>query len=153
MDDRGSKLQQFIYNLTVEAYSPYQVIYEYGIGHLQQRIDIFIPILGIAIEIHGEQHYNYTPFFHKDEVAWNYSVMLDTKKSNYLKEHGVKLIEIPFNSKIKTKEELIAAVDSVPYPDVEYVGIDTHSENKKIRLETQKKFRKEIKEKRIRYDY
>lgn len=50
LDERGSKVQHELYNLLVEAYPQYNVVYEYPIGDLGQRIDLFIPALGIAIE-------------------------------------------------------------------------------------------------------
>lgn len=153
MDDRGSKLQTLIYNLTEQAYPKYDVAFEYPIGELRQRIDIFIPILGIAIEVHGEQHYNFVSYFHKDELAWNYSVHLDQKKVKYLTERGVKIVEIPFNTKIKTKEELIALIDSIPYPDAPYDGIEEKSIQKRQKLEQQKNYRKIAKENRSKYDY
>ena len=106
LDERGSKLQQDIYNLACKAYKPYEVIYEYPIGALNQRIDIFIPLLGIALEIDGIQHFKFVKFFHKDETAWNSAKRLDEQKENYLVEHGVKLVRIPYNTDIETVEQL-----------------------------------------------
>lgn len=129
-DDRGSKLQHIIYQLALKLYPTYEVVYEYPIGNLQQRIDIFIPLLGIAIEIDGIQHFKFTKFFHKDEAAWHASIRLDERKNDYLAEHGVKLIRIPYDTKISTVEELKAEIDSIGYPDVEYTGISTVHEYK-----------------------
>lgn len=149
LDERGSKLQHEIYNLTCKAYPIYDVVYEYPIGELGQRIDIFIPLLGIAIEIDGIQHFEYNKFFFKDANAWNNSVRLDKMKDKYLVEKGVKLIRIPYNTKIKTVEELKELIDSVDFPDVEYEGIEVQSEYSKIREETEKQKRKEYAKKTV----
>lgn len=50
VDGRGSIPQRMLYSLLKEIYPNYQIVYEYPIGDLEQRIDIFIPDLGIAIE-------------------------------------------------------------------------------------------------------
>lgn len=153
LDDRGSKLQRLLYDLTVEAYPQYEVIHEYPIGALRQRIDIFIPLLGIAVEADGIQHDQFVSFFHKDEVDWNYSVLLDTKKTKYLVDRGVKIVRFPHDTKISTAQELLDIINSVPYPDVPYEGIEMFSEAKKQRIAKEKEFRKVVKESRKKYDY
>lgn len=144
IDNRGSKLQHLIYDLALELYPHYPVKYEYIIPELNQRIDIFIPSLGIALEIHGEQHYKYNSFFFKDELSWNKSILLDDTKSKYLREQGVKLVEIPFDTKIKTSKELKELIDSIEYPEVDYTPIEQISQSKKDHLERQRQYRKEL---------
>lgn len=150
-DGRGSAQQLLIYDLVQQLYPKYNIEYEYPIGDLNQRIDIFVPTIGVAFEIHGIQHYKYNSFFFKDELAWNNSVNLDNRKVKYLKDKGVKLVEIPYNSKIKTVEELRQLVDSVDYPDTEYLGISTQSESEIAYKEKQKLKRKEYNKKQREY--
>ena len=144
VDNRGSKLQRLIYDLSLEAYPNYQVEYEYVIPSLNQRIDIFIPTLGIALEIHGQQHYQYNSFFFKDELDWNKSVMLDKNKAKYLEESGIKLVEIPYNTKIKTAKELKDFIDSIEFPFEVYTPIEKISDLKKSKLEKQRDYRKKM---------
>ena len=91
LDERGSEAQHFFYNVLSAAYPEYEVVYEYPIGEIGQRIDLFIPALGIAVEYDGIQHDKFNSFFFKDESAWNNSVHLDRKKNKYLEEKGVKV--------------------------------------------------------------
>ena len=147
-DDRGSKLQHLIYQLTLQLYPTYEVVYEYPIGNLGQRIDIFIPLLGIALEIDGIQHFKFVKFFFKDEAAWNSAKRLDEQKENYLVEHGVKLVRIPYDTKIKTVEELKELIDNVEYPDVEYTEISTvHEYKDHVKKEFRQKTKDLLKEK------
>ena len=147
-DDRGSKLQHLIYQLTLQLYQTYEVVYEYPIGNLGQRIDIFIPLLGIALEIDGIQHFKFVKFFFKDEAAWNSAKRLDEQKENYLVEHGVKLVRIPYDTKIKTVEELKELIDNVEYPDVEYTEISTvHEYRDHVKKEFRQKTKDLLKEK------
>lgn len=144
MDERGSKLQKEIYELVKDLYSAYVVEYEYPIADLNQRIDIYVPILGIAIEIHGEQHYRYNSFFFADEFAWEKSKRLDTAKSQYLNSKGIKLVEIPYNTKIKTKEDLKNYIESIPFPDSEFQEINKISDSKRNFLAQQRQNRKNL---------
>lgn len=146
VDGRGSDSQRRFYDLLKEVYPIYDVIYEYPIGEIEQRIDLFIPTLGIAVEYNGIQHYKFSAFYHKDETDWNKGVMLDNKKKQFLQDHGVKLVVIPYNTKIKTAEELKEYIDSIPYPDVEYVGLDSKSNQQKYMEKKQKDFQKTLKQ-------
>lgn len=144
LDERGSQAQHFFYNLLTAAYPLYEVVYEYPLGELGlQRIDLFIPALGIAVEYDGIQHDKFNSFFFKDENAWNNSVHLDQKKNKYLEEKGVKVVRLKHNTKIKTPEELKAYIDSVDYPDYEYSGIPTESDYKRNQRELHKQKQKE----------
>ena len=66
VDGRGSDSQRKFYDLLKEIYPIYDIIYEYDIGELGQRIDMFIPVLGIAIEYQGRQHYDFSKFYPED---------------------------------------------------------------------------------------
>lgn len=143
VDGRGSHLQRDIFALCQDIYPKYDIVYEYPIGDLGQRIDIFIPHLGIALEIDGKQHFEFTRFFHKDETSWYSSIRLDEQKEKYLEEKGVKLVRIPFDTKIKTSSELKELIDSIEYPDVDYIEIPTEHSHKKHVKDT---YKKEVKE-------
>lgn len=144
-DDRGSKLQTRIFDYLAEIYPNIKIHHEYRIGKLNQRIDIFIPQLGLAVEIDGEQHFGFNKFFHKSELDWNASVERDKRKEAFLAEHGVKLVRIPYNTKIKNKEDLQKVIEDIPYPDNEFIPFSQQSESqlqqdhiKKEALDTQK---------------
>lgn len=146
VDGRGSIPQRMLYSLLKEIYPNYQIVYEYPIGDLEQRIDIFIPDLGIAIEYNGEQHYKFISHFHKDEIDWNKSVLLDKQKINYLEEKGVKLIIIPFDTKIKTSAELKEVIDNTEYPDYEYFGLESKTNSQKLKESNMKSYQQTVKE-------
>lgn len=61
------------------------------------RIDYFVEELGLAVEYHGKQHYEYIPFFH-DKAHKKYAPSLedcqkrDKLKSDYLKTKGIELV-------------------------------------------------------------
>lgn len=143
LDERGSKLQRLIYDFTKVLYPNCNVEHEYRIGKLNQRIDIYLPQLGLAIEIDGVQHEVFNSFFFKSEIEWNDAVRRDIAKEDFLAEHGVKLLRIPYNTHIKTPEDLKKALDEIPYPDNPFIPFSQDS----INLQRKKEITKELQDK------
>lgn len=68
-----------------------------------------LTINGVYIEIHGGQHYNFVPYFHKNLERFENGKKLDKLKKNFAKKNGT-YIEIDLR-KIKTIEDAIACVE------------------------------------------
>jgi len=147
MDERGSKDQKIIYQYLKELYPAYEIIYEFQLYEIKQRIDIFIPYLGIAVEYNGRQHYEYVEHFHRDMNGFNLSKFLDNKKQEYLYEKGIKIIYIPYNEMVNSKEELQTLIEKTPYPDFEYTLLEEININKKQELKKQSQQRKDYRKK------
>lgn len=148
VDERGSKDQRILYDWLYEIYN--NVIYEYALEEIGLRVDLYIPKLGIAVEYHGRQHYEYIEHFHKHFSDFEYAQYLDRKKESYLIEHGIKLVVIPYNQMVTSKEELKQLIDSVPYPDMEYEPIEEKVVDNSFKnqlKERNKKLKDEIKSK------
>ena len=71
---------------------------EYYLG-LGLSLDICLPNFSIGVEVDGEQHSTYTPFFHSDESDFNKQVMLDGKKNVLCIEKGIFLYRVNFDDK------------------------------------------------------
>jgi len=67
------------------------------LGH--QRIDIYVPRLGIAIEYQGRQHYEPVPFFGGEE-AFAVNRVRDQRKSDLCEQHGVRMIYFRYDEMI-----------------------------------------------------
>lgn len=50
IDGRGSEPQRLLYNFLKELYPSQKLHYEFYVEELNQRIDLYLPYLGIAIE-------------------------------------------------------------------------------------------------------
>ena len=142
IDARGSKDQRTLYQYCTELYPKYEVIYEYLIPDLNQRIDIYIPLLGIAIEYHGIQHYKLISHFHKNVEDFLYALKLDKKKAEYLEEHGIKLVVVPYDKMVNNSKELSDLIKNTEYPDIEFKPFSNISE-KEVEFKKDQKLKRQ----------
>ena len=71
------------------------------------ELDCFCKELNIALEYNGQQHYHYTPLFHKTEKDFYSQVHRDNWKRKRCKELGISLIEVPYWISFEKLEEFI----------------------------------------------
>ncbi len=64
-------------------------------GH-NLEIDLFNNDLKLGIEVQGDQHYKFTPFFHRNKEAFLMQRYRDEMKKQKCKQKGIILIEIPY---------------------------------------------------------
>ena len=58
--------------------------------------DFYLPDYNLLIEFNGGQHYEFTPFFHKDAHDFHRQLHHDWLKRKYARENGIELISIPY---------------------------------------------------------
>ena len=122
-----------------------EIIYEQALYDLGQRIDLYIPSLGIAVEYQGEQHHKLVSHFHKSIEDFKYGLELDKKKRDYLYDHGIKCVDIDYDKMVSSKEELKELIDSIPYPeDIDFKPLP-ENEKELISKNKNKEFRKQSK--------
>lgn len=55
------------------------------------RLDIFISDFNIAIEVHGQQHFDDNPYFDKRGESYELRHTRDTVKKRLCEEHGIRI--------------------------------------------------------------
>lgn len=65
-------------------------------------MDFYLPLKKICVEVHGEQHYQFIPFYHRDMVSFVKAKKRDMEKQEWCEQNGITYIVFPFN---KTDEE------------------------------------------------
>lgn len=60
-------------------------------------LDFYIPVRRLAIEVHGEQHFAYSSFFHKSAQDFMQQKKNDGDKAEFCEINGIDLIILPFN--------------------------------------------------------
>ena len=71
------------------------------------EIDCYNERLKIGCEYHGRQHFEYTPFMHKDYDAFQKQRYRDKIKIDKCRELGIKLIVVPYTIPIESIERYI----------------------------------------------
>lgn len=72
------------------------------------ELDCYNPNMKLAAEYDGQQHYKYTPYFHrKGEYQFHEQVKRDKWKEQKCKELGITLIRIPYTVKYRDLERFI----------------------------------------------
>ena len=69
-------------------------------GNFNLEIDCYNEELKLGIEYNGIQHYQYTPYFHKNQEHFMNQKYRDDLKRRLCRDNGIVLIEVPYNVKL-----------------------------------------------------
>ena len=61
------------------------------------EIDLYNKDLKLGVEINGDQHYSFTPFFQKNKEAFLNQRYRDEMKKEKCQKEGITLIEVPYS--------------------------------------------------------
>lgn len=61
--------------------------------------DFFIPQLSLVVEVHGEQHYSYIPYFHESKADFAKSKKKDKDKIEFCRLNNFCIAVLPYNEK------------------------------------------------------
>lgn len=60
-------------------------------------LDFYLPLKKLCIEVHGEQHYKFIPFYHHDILGFLKAQKKDREKTEWCEKNNITLIELPYN--------------------------------------------------------
>jgi hypothetical protein len=63
-------------------------------------LDFYLPLKKTAVEVHGEQHYKFVPFYHNNILSYLKSQRRDREKTEWCNNNGIKQIILPYNQKL-----------------------------------------------------
>lgn len=73
----------------------YMVYEEFPVFGTQMRVDFINLSLRIAVEVNGDQHYEFNEHFHRGQPAnYLYSIKRDALKEKWLHRNNFKIVEI-----------------------------------------------------------
>jgi len=59
--------------------------------------DLFLPQLPLFVEIHGSQHYEFNPFFHRSQSVFKKSKLRDRNKIAWAKLNSLPIVILPYD--------------------------------------------------------
>jgi hypothetical protein len=64
-------------------------------------LDFYIPVLGTAVEVHGEQHFKFVPFFHGTAYGFLQHRQRDAQKIQWCELNNIQVISLNYNESIE----------------------------------------------------
>ena len=73
-------------------------------------LDIFLPDHNLAIEVHGKQHYEFTPLFHGYAHRFGRAQLNDTLKKQWCELNGIRCIELRYDNTREWTDQIAGAI-------------------------------------------
>lgn len=104
----ASKLHKKALGLCKEAFPSMSIKEEMtvDVDGTKLFVDLYIKELGVVIECHGKQHYEYVPHFHGDKSGFEASKTRDNNKKELLIDSGYTYLELNDKTIPDTPKEL-----------------------------------------------
>jgi len=90
--------------LLKEIYHSYRILEEVklpGSTALHRKsvlyLDFYIPQIKSAFEVHGQQHYEFCPFFHKSKADFILAQAKDCDKIEWCRLNGIKMVTLKYS--------------------------------------------------------
>jgi hypothetical protein len=105
--DNRSSLHLNARALLTEYFPTLQILEEVPIPLRKNEtlyLDFYVPLKKICLEVHGEQHYKFVPFYHSTMLNFLKSQKRDKEKLEWCDINNIQYIELPFD---ESKEKWI----------------------------------------------
>ena len=73
-------------------------------------LDIFIPSISLVIEVHGKQHYEFTPHFHEHRHRFGRCRLNDDLKKEWCYVNQIRYVELAYNESSEWESKLRYAI-------------------------------------------
>jgi len=112
---KGSVVNKSSYHLKARQliktiYPTMQILEEVPIYTRKSEVlylDFYIPLIKKCIEVHGEQHYKFTPHYHSNKLAFLKGQKRDKDKEQWCDINGIKYVALAFNEELTQWENRI----------------------------------------------
>ena len=97
-EGRG-KFQSEVGNILSEIFPGDVICEEFPCSGENLSLDYFVPRKKVAVEVQGRQHYQFVEFFHGDKDGFEKQQKRDTRKEEWCKLNGIRLVKIDTGEK------------------------------------------------------
>jgi len=75
-------------------------------------LDFYLPLKKMCIEVHGEQHYKFTPYYHNNMLAFLKSQKRDREKEEWCSINSISYIVFPYDETPEQWKQRIMSDDT-----------------------------------------
>lgn len=96
--------------LLIETYPTLHILEEVSIPLRKSEVlylDFFMPLTKTVVEVHGQQHYEFIPFYHASKMAFLKAQAKDKQKEEWCLINGLKFIVFPYNNTTEEWKEIL----------------------------------------------
>jgi len=117
------------------------------------RLDIFLPSLGIAVEYHGQQHFQFIKHFHQTPEKFQEALLRDREKHTICKQLNIRLVIFRYGDEITldTVREKLKVKTYIHYDESEVTEKEEFIIRPKLSSEQKAKAKKWRKEQYDKY--
>jgi hypothetical protein len=102
-DEQKSSYHLLARQLIKECFPTLQILEEIPI-HIRKTeilfLDFYLPLNRKCIEVHGEQHYAFSRFYHKDKIGFLKHKKRDKDKQEWCDVNNIEYVELPYNESL-----------------------------------------------------
>lgn len=87
-------------NVLKQEYPTLQILEEVSIPlkrGVTLYMDFYLPLKKICVEVHGEQHYKFIPFYHRDMVSFVRAKKRDLEKQEWCEQNEIRYVTFAFD--------------------------------------------------------
>lgn len=98
-----------------QAYPTMQILEEVPIHPRKSEtmyLDFYLPLIKKCIEVHGEQHYRFVPYYHHTVLTFLQAQKRDKDKREWCSINGIAYISLPYNEDSTTWKQKVTNNDS-----------------------------------------
>lgn len=95
--------------LITSTFPTLQILEEVSIQLRKSEIlylDFYLPLPKLCIEVHGEQHFKFIPFYHNNILSFLKSQKRDKEKTEWCEKNNITQIILAYNEQSVWKEQL-----------------------------------------------
>jgi len=60
-------------------------------------LDFYLPMLKLAVEVHGEQHFKFVAFYHNNQLGFIKAQKRDREKQEWCEINNIQYVALPFD--------------------------------------------------------
>ena len=70
-------------------------------------LDFYLPLIKTCVEVHGQQHYEFVPFYHHDIRGFWKTKKRDREKTDWCAMNNIRHVALPYNETIDQWKERV----------------------------------------------